>query len=265
MNPIPSYLAGDALALPAPTELTKIFRIAEISAYKWVADTEKDATLINAGELRQMIDAAANADAITFHFGHYFNAVPSDVISLLHYCLEWAECPVYVSSPEEIAFLAIRADLPITETLDWLKEAGTTQILGFLPPGIVDSPYYADMDELLLDDRHQILTDCSDRGIQWNYPFQPGNLEFEDEFVDCHSFMQAHPEAEIILQPNPLIDTESIFDYENGQALAHAFGIQVTLPIYRINCTSTFFRNGIDFFSLEGTISHTTQTLSEDS
>lgn len=193
----------------------------EICLYKYIDHKTKDAELLTASELKEQIDyfEDQNIETVVLHYGHYFNADFNDLMTLNHYAIEWFSGQIISFSPEEIIFLAIRGDKTIEELVMELAGHGTNKVLGFLPQRIVESNYYADMDELFIEDRHAIFEILLKHGISFNYPFNLGQIEFAEEFEQMLDFVKKHRIQEVVLQPNPLIDTDERFDYEKAQAL----------------------------------------------
>lgn len=218
-------------------------RIGELSLYKFIDHPSKDAELLSVPELTEKLKAfqATGIDELVLHYGHFFNADYTDVLTLIHYAHQWFEGKIYALSPEEIVFLAIRGDKTVDEVLDDLKLEGVSTILGFLPYSIVQSKYYADMDELLIEDRHIVFEACLSRNMNFIYPFNLGQVEFEEEFIDMVNFINTHSIKQIILQPNDLIDTDHQFDYTIGQAVLSEISTNYFVPLH-MNIT-VFYSN----------------------
>jgi hypothetical protein len=209
-------------------------RIGELSLYKFIDHPSKDAELLSVPELTEKLKAfqATGIDELVLHYGHFFNADYTDMLTLIHYAHQWFEGKIYTLSPEEIVFLAIRGDKTVDEVLDDLKLEGVSNILGFLPYSIVQSKYYADMDELLIEDRHHVFNACIHRKIEFIYPFNLGQVEFEDEFTEMINFIETNSVKQIILQPNDLIDTDQKFDYTIGQRVLSKIYSKFLLPLH---------------------------------
>lgn len=232
-----------AFTQPEPKPEPATVPVAEISLYKYIDHESKDAELLSAAELGDMLKQLnkEGSETLILHYGHFFNADYTDVLTLIHYAHQWFDGSIFALSPEEIVFLAIRGDKDIQTVIADLKKEGVSKILGFLPYSIVQSKYYADMDELLIEDRHTLFELCEKEGFSFNYPFNLGQIEFEDELTDMIDFVTERKGISIVLQPNDLIDTTQTFDYNLGQLMMHELGISYEIPLHMP--VETFYTN----------------------
>jgi hypothetical protein len=215
----------------------------EFCFYKYIDHPDKDAELVTATDIKAAIDYfnANNVKNVVLHYGHYFNADYDALFSHLHYFKSWFDGNLFVFSPEEIVFLAIMGNKDVDDVIEKLASEGFKHILGFLPDSIADSKYYADDDELFIEDRHVILDKLRDKGLSFIYPFNIGQAETIEEFQEMIDYVNTRDINEIILQPAKLIDTDEDFDYMQGQCVMKALDYDFLLPQRAISETATFF------------------------
>lgn len=216
------WCSGESIDLisKSPNKVTQE-TIAEISLYKYIDHPELDAALISTSEITSLLEKfkTDGLSKLMVHYSFYFNAEYDDVLTLIGFIKRRFEGTVYAFSPEEIIFLSIRGNKSFEEVITDLKKEGIENIWGFVPPSIINSNYYSDEDELVIDDRNALLPILIKENISFSYPFNLGAVDFEEEFIDMVNFIRENNIQEIILQPNPLIDTDEVFNYERAQEI----------------------------------------------
>lgn len=221
------------------TTYTKLHspKIGEFSFYKYIDHPEKDAELVTASDIKKAIDYfnENKVDQVVLHYGHYFNADYDELFTMLHYFKSWYTGRLLVFSPEEIVFLAIVGDKDLDQVIDQLAAENITEVLGFLPDSISDSKYYADDDELFIDDRHVVLDKLISKGISFIYPFNIAQADSEAEFNAMIAYIEKNELKDIILQASKLIDSDELFDYSRAQPLVATLFNDFILPERALN------------------------------
>jgi hypothetical protein len=229
------WMNGEVFSFKGKNFVPEVKLVGELSLYKHLND-EEEAEIRSTSEIIEIIENIKDKfDTIALHFGYQFNADYDSVLALIGFIHRRFNGKILTSSPEEIVFLSIRGGRTIEEVLEDLKKMGVQNILGYVTPSIVNSPFYSDEDELMLDDRHHIYEIILKMGFSIDYPFNLGQIETEDEFEEMKNFAKNNTFSSIILQPNPLIDTNEKFDYLRGQKLFLSLFENGEVPFYRTN------------------------------
>ncbi|MCB0278309.1 MAG: hypothetical protein KDD94_02320, partial [Calditrichaeota bacterium] len=178
---------------------------------------------------------------ICLHYGYFFNADYQSVLAYTEFLIKRFSGDLYCFSPEELVYLSIIAHKDIDEIISDFKRIGVQKLLGFLPKSIIESSFYAEDDELLIEDRHIIFEKLLTNGIDFDYPFNPSQIETAEELEEIVSFVERHQLKKIIIQPNRPIDSDYPFNYEQAQFFASELFADFAIPLIEIKRVFDFY------------------------
>jgi hypothetical protein len=242
-----SYLTSSLEETEIVVDYINVKNIIEISLYKNIESLDKDASLLTSFEIKEQIDEAkANGfKRLLVHYGYYFNAEYQSVINFSEYINKQFDGDIYFFSPEEIVFLAIRANKTYEEVILDLKRIGVRKVFGYLPKTIIDSNYYANDDELFIEDRHAILDCLIENNIEFQYAFNLGQVEDVDDLKAMYDYVTKNGIKEIVLQPIRLVENHDNFNYEQAQLLLQQILPHFEIPLNMLATnTKIFINNG---------------------
>ena len=220
--------------------------VAEICLYKQIDHEDLDAVLLTTSEVSLALKTAEENgyEKLIVHYGYYFNAEYDSVMALIGFIQRRFKGTVYALSPDEVIFLSIRGSKSVKDVLEDLHKEGIKHLWGYITPSVNNSKYYSDEDELMVDDRHHFYEMMSAAHIKAEYPFNLGSADYEDEFIDMVNYVSEHSSEHVILQPNPLIDTDVQFNYARAEEIFLSLFPDGKVPLNRIGTETCLATHG---------------------